>query len=47
MNDVKNKFIKYELDNIDNIEIHKYNKPKYNITLEQYNNHCLNGEIYE
>lgn len=47
MNDVKNKFIKYELDNINNIEIHKYNKPKYNITLEQYNNHCLNGEIYE
>lgn len=47
INDVKNKFIKYELDGIDNIEIHKYNKPKYNITLEEYNKFCLNGEIYE
>ncbi len=44
--DVKNKFIKYELDNnyiIDNLELYKYEKPKYHINVEEFYRYCESG----
>lgn len=45
--DVKNKFIKYELNNNDELDIYEYKKPKYNISLKELNNHFINGVKYE
>lgn len=48
--DVKNKFIKYELKNKykeSNLHIHKYSKPKYNISVQQFYKHCENGEFID
>lgn len=47
LKDIKSKFIESELKNSNNIELYEYKKPKYNISLEEYNNHCLNGVKYE
>ena len=47
LKDIKNKFVESELKNSNNIELYEYKKPKYNISLEEYNNHCLNGVKYE
>lgn len=43
LEDVKNKYIKFELKikiNQNNLNIYKYTKPKYNITLEEFLKHC-------
>lgn len=47
LKDIKSKFIESELKHSSNIELYEYKKPKYNISLEEYNNHCLNGVKYE
>lgn len=44
--DVKNKFIDIELNNeydSDNLFIFEYTKPKYNITVQEFYEHCSNG----
>lgn len=41
--DVKNKFIKYELNNIytnNNLVLYEYKKPKYNISVQKFFKHC-------
>ena len=41
--DIKDKFIKYELNDdcqIHKIMLYRYNKPKYNISVEEFFNHC-------
>ena len=47
LKDIKNKFIEIELKNSSNIELYEYKKPRYNISLEEYSNHCLSGVQYE
>ena len=47
LKDIKNKFIEIELKNSSNIELYEYKKPRYNISLEEYSNHCLSGVKYE
>ena len=49
INDVQNKFIKYQLDsdyNKDNIKIFEYLKPKYNISVLDFFKHCENGKKF-
>lgn len=44
--DIKNKFIKYELNNkydINKLKIFEYKKPKYNINVQDFYSHCENG----
>ena len=44
--DIRNKFIKYELDNdyvSENLVLHEYVKPKYHISVQEFYNHCDNG----
>lgn len=44
--DIKDKFIKYELDNdfvLENLVLHEYKKPKYNISVQEFYNHCDYG----
>ena len=46
LSDVKNKFVYYELNdeyNEDNLVIYEYEKPKYNISVKDFYNHCENG----
>lgn len=46
LNDVKDKFIKYELNNhyvSTNLVLHEYKKPKYHISVQEFYNHCDNG----
>lgn len=46
--DVKNKFIKYELNNnydYDNLIIYNYNKPKSHINVQEFYKHCESGKI--
>lgn len=48
--DVKNKFIKYELSDEyikSNLVIHEYQKPKYNISVQEFYNHCDNGKYID
>ena len=47
LKDIKNKFIKYELNgnyNDDNLCIYKYDKPEYGISCLQFYKHCEQGE---
>lgn len=47
LQDVKNKYIKYELNNNyieENIVIYQYMKPQYNISARQFIAHCESGE---
>lgn len=44
--DIRNKFIKYELDNDyveENLVLHEYKKPKYHISVQEFYNHCDYG----
>ena len=44
--DVKNKFIRYELNNNykkDNLVIREYKKPKYHLTVQEFYKHCEEG----
>lgn len=44
--DIRNKFIKYELDNdyvVENLVLHEYKKPKYHISVQEFYNHCDYG----
>lgn len=46
--DVKNKFIKFELDNQfneNNLILREYKKPKFNISTKEFYKHCENGKI--
>lgn len=48
INDVKNKFICDELDNNyedDNLCIYEYSKPKYELSVLEFINHCESGKI--
>ena len=48
--DIQNKFIQFELNNKyvkDNLIIYEYSKPKYNISVQEFYNHCENGKIIE
>ena len=45
--DVKNKFIKYELDNCcnkNNLVIYEYKKPKYHLSVLDFYKHCESGK---
>lgn len=45
--DVKDKFIKYELNNDyepSNVVMYEYDKPKYHILVQEFFNHCDNGK---
>ena len=50
LQDVKDKFIKYELDNpyeIKNLCLYEYSKPKYHINVQEFFRHCESGrKIY-
>ena len=44
--DIKNKFIRYELNNQytkENLALYEYKKPKYHITVQEFYHHCENG----
>ncbi len=44
--DVKNKFIKHELNNQykkENLKLYEYKKPKYHISVQEFYSHCENG----
>ena len=46
LNDIKDKFIKYELcDNyvLENLMLYEYKKPKYHISTQEFYDHCNNG----
>lgn len=48
LNDIKNKFICYELHNEynkNNLKIYEYNKPKYNISVQEFYKHCESGKL--
>ena len=50
LTDIKNKFIKIELNNIydkDRIVIYEYSKPEYNISVQEFFDHCSNGKFIE
>ena len=41
--DIRDKFMKYELDNDfvpENLVLHEYKKPKYHISVQEFYNHC-------
>ena len=45
--DVKDKFIKYELNSIynkDHLVIYEYTKPNYHINVQEFYRHCENGK---
>ncbi len=45
--DIKNKFIKYELNNMyenENLVLYEYKKPKYHISIDEFFNHCEKGK---
>ena len=47
LSDVRNKFIRYELNNEyveSNLVLHEYSKPKYNISVQEFYEHCDKGE---
>lgn len=44
--DIRDKFIKYELDHnyvVENLKLHEYKKPKYHISVQEFFNHCDSG----
>lgn len=44
--DIRDKFIKYELDNdyvLENLVLHEYKKPKYHISVQEFYDHCDSG----
>ncbi len=44
--DIRDKFIKYELDNnyiAENLVLYEYKKPKYHISVQEFYNHCEHG----
>lgn len=48
--DVRDKFIKYELDNKyikNNLVLHEYKKPKYHISTKEFYNHCDYGKYID
>ncbi len=48
--DIRDKFIKYELDNdyvVDNLVLHEHKKPKYHISVQEFYNHCDYGTYIE
>ena len=48
--DVKDKFIKYELNNHyknENLAMYEYKKPKYHISVQEFYHHCENGKYIE
>ena len=50
LNDIKQKFISTELNNIynkDNLYIYEYNKPQYGIGVESFYNHCESSNKVE
>jgi len=50
LSDVRNKFIKYELNNnyVDEyLVLHEYEKPSYSISVQDFFTHCDNGKYIE
>lgn len=50
LNDIKDKFICYELHNVynkNNLKIYEYVKPKYNISVQEFYKHCENGKLID
>lgn len=48
--DIRNKFIKYELDNdyvVGNLVLHEYKKPKYHISVQEFYIHCDYGKYID
>ena len=48
--DIKNKFIKYELNNTyqeENLVLHEYEKPKFNISVQEFYSHCDSGKYID
>lgn len=48
--DVRDKYINYELNNQyenENLVLHEYKKPKYHISVQEFYNHCDNGEFID
>ncbi len=48
--DIKDKFIKYELNNIyktENLVLYEYEKPKYHISVQEFYNHCEKGKCID
>lgn len=48
--DIREKFIKYELNNefkIENLILHEYRKPKYHINVQEFYNHCDYGKYID
>ena len=48
--DIRNKFIKYELNNnYDNLKLvlHEYKKPKYHISVPDFYKYCDSGEYID
>lgn len=48
--DIKNKFIKYELNNTyqeENLVLHEYKKPKFNISVQEFYSHCDSGKYID
>lgn len=46
LDDVKEKFIKYELSDkcvLKNLMLYEYKKPKYHISVQEFYNHCNNS----
>ena len=45
--DIKDKFIRYELNNMyqnENLVLYEYKKPKYHISVQKFYNHCEKGK---
>ena len=48
--DIKDKFIRYELNNqynTKNLVLYEYKKPKYHISTKEFYNHCENGKYID
>lgn len=48
--DIRDKFIKYELNNKyieENLVLHEYKKPKYHLSVQEFYNHCDYGKFID
>ena len=48
--DIKNKFIRYELNNMyknENLVLYEYKRPKYHISVKEFYNHCEKGKYID
>ncbi len=48
--DIRDNFIKYELDNnfvVENLVLHEYKRPKYHISVQEFYSHCDHGTLID